>query len=118
MGPKHRVRNEGVPGSNPGVGSGAFGMKLNFSDYDGPTGLFVATGTEILPLDSAAGAVAFVGAAMQSGTIDPEESAAIQAAVEAAMRSGESERDFKGREGIPHSPSARHRPTARRSPGD
>jgi len=57
-------------------------MKVKFSDYDGPTGLFVATGKEILPLNSPAGATAFVGAAMQAGTIDPEQSAQIQAAVE------------------------------------
>jgi hypothetical protein len=60
-------------------------MKLDFSDYDGPTGLFVATGREILPLDSAAGATAFVGAALQSGTVDPKQSARIQAAVDAAV---------------------------------
>lgn len=64
-------------------------MKLHFSDYDGPTGLFVANGKEILPLDGAAGATAFVGAGMQSGTIDPEESAQIQAAVETAMHSSD-----------------------------
>lgn len=59
-------------------------MKLHFSDYDGPTGLLVANGKEFLPLDDVAGATAFVGAGMQSGTIDPEESARIQTAVEAA----------------------------------
>lgn len=63
-------------------------MKLHFSDYDGPTGLFVANGKEILPLDGAAGATAFVGAAMQSGTIDPQLSAQIQAAVDSASQSG------------------------------
>lgn len=63
-------------------------MKLQFSDYDGPTGLFVANGKEILPLDDAAGATAFVGAGMQSGTIDPEESAQIQAAVDTAIHAG------------------------------
>jgi hypothetical protein len=66
-------------------------MKLHFSDYDGPTGLFVANGKEILPLDSAAGATAFVGAGMQSGTIDPEESAQIQAAVDTAMHSNDAD---------------------------
>jgi hypothetical protein len=59
-------------------------MKINFSDYDGPTGLLVATGKEILALDSAAGATAFVGAEMQSGTIDRELAAEIQAAVDDA----------------------------------
>jgi len=62
-------------------------MKLHFSDYDGPTGLFIANGKEILPLDGAAGATAFVGAAMQSGTIDPKESAQIQTAVDAVVNS-------------------------------
>jgi hypothetical protein len=62
-------------------------MKLHFSDYDGPTGLYVANGKEILPLDGVAGATAFVGAGMQSGTIDPEESAQIQAAVDTALHS-------------------------------
>jgi hypothetical protein len=56
-------------------------MKLPFSDYDGPTGLLIATGKELLPLDSVAGATAFVGAGMLAGTIDPEESGQIQAAV-------------------------------------
>ena len=49
-------------------------MKANFSDYDGPTGLFVATGKELLSLLDPAGATAFVGAGMQSGTIDPQQS--------------------------------------------
>lgn len=65
-------------------------MKLHFSDYDGPTGLFVATGKKLLPLDGAAGATAFVGAGMQSGTIDPKQSARIQAAVDTAMHLGNS----------------------------
>lgn len=64
-------------------------MKLHFSDYDGPTGLFVADGKKILPLDGVAGATAFVGAGMQSGTIDPEESAQIQAAVDTASHAGD-----------------------------
>lgn len=61
-------------------------MRLHFSDYDGPTGLLIANGKEILPLDSPAGATAFVGAGMQSGTIDPEESGRIQMAIEAARQ--------------------------------
>lgn len=62
-------------------------MKLRFSDYDGPTGLLIATGKEILPLDSVSGATAFVGAGMLAGTIDPEESAQIQAAIDAVVNS-------------------------------
>lgn len=61
-------------------------MKLQFADYDGPTGLYVATGRETIPLNSPAGAIAFVGAGMQSGTIDPEQSERIQKAVDAAMQ--------------------------------
>jgi len=60
-------------------------MKLHFSDYNGPTGLFVATGTKLLPLDDPAGAAAFVGAGMQAGVIDREQSAQIQSAVDAAL---------------------------------
>ncbi|HEU5104347.1 MAG TPA: hypothetical protein VFU11_00760 [Solirubrobacterales bacterium] len=65
-------------------------MKLHFSDYDGPTGLFIANGKEILPLSGAAGATAFVGAGMQAGTIDPQQLARIQAAVDSASASGAS----------------------------
>ncbi len=35
-----------------------------FSDYDGPTGLYVATGSAILPLDSAEGISAVAQSAM------------------------------------------------------
>ena len=60
-------------------------MKLRFSDYDGPTGLLIATGKELLPLDSVAGATAFVGAGMLAGSTDPEGSAQIQVAVDAVV---------------------------------
>ena len=63
-------------------------MKLHFSDYNGPTGLFVATGTKLLPLDDPAGATPFVGAAMQAGTINPKQSAQIQNAVDSASPAG------------------------------
>lgn len=63
-------------------------MKLRFSDYDGPTGLLIGTGKELLPLDSVAGATAFIGAGMLAGTTDPEESGQLQAAVDAALNSG------------------------------
>lgn len=78
-----------MKGSSVQVRSSALGeasVKFDFSDYDGPTGLLIATGTEMFPLDSAAGATAFVGAAMQSGTLDPEESARLHAATEAAIQ--------------------------------
>jgi hypothetical protein len=62
-------------------------MKLHFSDYNGPTGLLVATGKKLLPMDGPAGAAAFVGAGMQAGTIDPKQSTQIQAAIDAAQHS-------------------------------
>jgi hypothetical protein len=63
-------------------------MKLHFSDYSGPTGLFVATGKKILSLEDPAGATAFVGAAMQAGTIDPKQATKIQNAVDSASHAG------------------------------
>lgn len=62
-------------------------MKLNFSDYDGPTGLYIATGKQMLSLKDPAGATAFVGAAMQSGTIDPKQASEIQSAVDDVLDS-------------------------------
>lgn len=67
-------------------------MKLNFSDYQGPTGLYVATGDEILPLDSPAGALAFLGAGLQAGTIDPDQSERIQARIDKGMRAARRDR--------------------------
>ena len=61
-------------------------MKLHFSDYSGPTGLFVANGKKMLPLVDPAGATAFVGAAIQAGTIDPEQAAKVQNAVDSASQ--------------------------------
>jgi hypothetical protein len=61
-------------------------MKLYFSDYSGPTGLFVANGKTMLPLADPAGATAFVGAALQAGTIDPKQATKIQAAVDSASQ--------------------------------
>lgn len=46
-------------------------MRVRFSDYDGPTGLVIATGYAVLPLASPNGARAFVVAAAQSGTTVP-----------------------------------------------
>jgi hypothetical protein len=60
-------------------------MKLQFADYHGPTGLYVATGEALLPLAESAGATAFLGAGLQSGTIDPELCEQIQSAVAAAI---------------------------------
>jgi hypothetical protein len=60
-------------------------MTIQFSDYDGPTGLCVATGKQILPLTSVAGAVAFVGSAVQSGIGDAKDSAVAQSLVDTAL---------------------------------
>jgi hypothetical protein len=62
-------------------------MNLLFADYNGPTGLYVATGKDLLPLSEPAGATVFVGAGMQAGTIDPQHSAEIQGAVDSAIGS-------------------------------
>jgi hypothetical protein len=60
-------------------------MTIRFSDYDGPTGLCVATGKQILPLASPAGAVAFVGSAAQSGIGNAKDAAVVQSLVDAAF---------------------------------
>jgi hypothetical protein len=60
-------------------------MTMQFSDYDGPTGLWVATGKQILPLGSPAGAVAFVGSVVQSGIGNAEDAALVQSLVNSAF---------------------------------
>lgn len=60
-------------------------MTIQFSDYDGPTGLCVATGTQVLPLASPAGAVAFVGSAVQAGIGNDEDAAMVQSLIDAAF---------------------------------
>jgi hypothetical protein len=60
-------------------------MTIQFSDYDGPTGLCVATGKQILSLASSAGAVAFVGSAVQSGIGHAEDAAVVQSLVDSAF---------------------------------
>ena len=60
-------------------------MKIDYADYDGPKGLYIATGTEILPLTSHAGAIAFAGSAVQAGIGDSEHSATAQQLVDAAL---------------------------------
>lgn len=62
-------------------------MTIKFADYDGPTGFYVATGQEVLPLSTAAGAIAFVGSAAQSGIGDPQQAAFIQSEIDAAFSS-------------------------------
>lgn len=60
-------------------------MDLKLSDYDGPTGAFIATGKEILPLGSVAGKVALIGGAMQAGIGDPTAAEALQARIDAII---------------------------------
>lgn len=60
-------------------------MTLHFCDYDGPQGFCVATGKALLSLESPAGAVAFVGGAVQSGIGDAHDAAKVQAMVDSAL---------------------------------
>jgi hypothetical protein len=60
-------------------------LKLKFSDYDGPTGLYVATGKEILPMDSIAGKIALAGAGMQAGIGDPRVAEELQHEIDEAV---------------------------------
>jgi hypothetical protein len=60
-------------------------MAPKITDYDGPTGMFVATGKEILPMDSAAGQVALLGGAVQSGIGDPETARKLQSKIDEAI---------------------------------
>jgi hypothetical protein len=60
-------------------------MTIKFTDYEGPTGLFVATGEEILPLVSVPGMIAVAGAGMQAGIGDPQEAEELQEAIDAAI---------------------------------
>lgn len=60
-------------------------MKLKIVDYDGPTGRYVATGNEILPLDTVAGQIALLGGAVQSGIGDPQEAEQLQIEIDAAI---------------------------------
>ena len=54
-------------------------------DYDGPTGLCIATGEQVLSLTSPAGAVAFVGSAMQLGIGNAEDAAVAQSLIDSAF---------------------------------
>ncbi len=52
-----------------------------FTDYDGPTGLFVATGEKILPLDSVEGISAVAQSAMLTSLGSTPEAKEYQAAM-------------------------------------
>ncbi|HWT95158.1 MAG TPA: hypothetical protein VN238_19330 [Solirubrobacteraceae bacterium] len=62
-------------------------MTIQYTDYTAPQGLYVATGTQLLPLASAAGATAFVGGAVQSGIGDVQDAAAVAKVTHAAVAS-------------------------------
>lgn len=53
---------------------------FQFSDYDGPTGFYVATGAEMLSVSTAEGASAFVSAAAHSGLGSDADAAKLEAA--------------------------------------
>lgn len=56
-----------------------------FSDYDGPTGLFVATGEAILPLDSVEGIAAVAQSAMLTSLGSTPEAKQYQAAMQHSL---------------------------------
>ncbi len=60
-------------------------LKLKFSDYDGPTGLYVVTGKDIFPMDSIVGNIALAGAGMQAGIGDPLVAEALQHEIDEAV---------------------------------
>lgn len=56
-----------------------------FSDYDGPTGLFVATGEKILPLDSVEGLSAVAQSAMLTSLGSTPEAKEYQVAMQHSL---------------------------------
>lgn len=62
-------------------------MHVDFVDYNGPTGLSVATSVGCFPMNSVQGATALVASGAQGGTIDPGQSAAIKAAADKQINS-------------------------------
>ncbi len=60
-------------------------MTFHFCDYEGPKGLYVATGSKLLPLETPAAAVAFIGSAVQSGIGDHGEATKAQHMIDAAI---------------------------------
>lgn len=57
----------------------------NFADYDGPTGLYVATGKTILPLNSAEGISAVAQSAMLTSLGSTPEAKKYQAAMQHSL---------------------------------
>mgnify|MGYP000514698097 CR=1 FL=1 len=60
-------------------------MTFKFSDFNAPSGHYVATGASLLPLGSYGGTVAFVGSAVHSGIGDPNHAAEVDAAMTWAL---------------------------------
>jgi hypothetical protein len=59
--------------------------KKTFADYDGPQGLFVATGKEILPLNSVEGISAVAQSAMLTSLGSTPEASEYQAAMQHSL---------------------------------
>lgn len=63
-------------------------MNFTIADYEPPTdGLYVATGYELLPLESEAGLIAVTAAVMQSGIADQDVADALDTEVQALIAS-------------------------------
>ncbi len=60
-------------------------MKFAITDYKGPTGPYVATGKEILPLSSLPGMIAATGAGIQAGVGDQQAAEKLQEAIDKAV---------------------------------
>jgi hypothetical protein len=71
-------------------------VKVKILDYEGPTGLYIATGKEILPLFSVAGRIAAVGAAIQADIHDPEKAAVLQFEIDQAIKKAKVDCPFEG----------------------
>lgn len=61
-------------------------LMKKFTDYNGPQGLFVATGNKILPLDSAEGISAIAQSAMLTSLGSSPAAAQYQAKVQKSLK--------------------------------
>jgi hypothetical protein len=87
------------------LGYVSFGMTIQFSDYDGPTGLCIASGSRSC-LSRRRQARAFVGSAMQSGIGNAEDAAVAQSLVDSAVSPGKRSSSSSSR--APSRPLPRH----------
>lgn len=60
-------------------------MTIDYVDYSGPGSTHITDGNIIVPIESAAGAILFAGACVQSGIGDAQEAAEVQEQVDAAL---------------------------------